>query len=360
LTLGKRGRIVYLGRNQDLVSRHSRRIPLNSESYDVFGLGNALVDIQAQVPEEFLTRHGLSKGVMTLVEASRQIEILADIQGVPVHTSSGGSACNTVVGLAGLGGRGYYAGKVGGDAHGTFFQDELKTLGIRSDLAPSPSPTGTCLVLITPDADRTMLTCLSASVELGAPDIDPHRIAASRYVYVEGYLWDAPGPKAACQAAMEQARAHGARVAFSYSDPFCVARARDDFRRLSQEQVDLVFCNRDEACMISGESDGEAACRTIASWGPDVFVTLGEAGACYGSGSTFQRIEPFPVKAVDTNGAGDLFAGGVLFGLSRGYTPALAGRLGSYAASRVVLRTGARLPREELSAALTVLERMPG
>ena len=324
----------------------------------MFGLGNALVDIQAQVPEDFLTRHGLTKGVMTLVEAARQIEILANIQGVPVHTSSGGSACNTVVGLAGFGGRGYYAGKVGKDTHGTFFQDELRTLGIRSDLAPSPSPTGTCLVLITPDADRTMLTCLSASVELGASDIDPEQIARSKYVYVEGYLWDAPGPKAACQAAMEGARARGARVAFSYSDPFCVARARDDFRRLSQEQVDLVFCNKDEACMISGEEDGMAACRQIASWGPDVFVTLGEEGACFASGSTLVQIEPFPVKAVDTNGAGDLFAGGALFGLCRGYSPDRAGRLGSYAASRVVLRTGARLPREELAGMLPALERM--
>jgi sugar/nucleoside kinase (ribokinase family) len=328
---------------------------LNRASYDVFAVGNALVDIQAQVAEEFLARHNLTKGVMTLVDAARQIELLADLKNVPVHTSPGGSACNTVVGLAGLGGRGYYAGKVGHDAHGAFFREELRTLGILSDLAPSDSPTGTCLVLNTPDADRTMLTCLAASVELSAADIDPAQIAQARFVYVEGYLWDAQRPRSACEAALEAARRCGVKVAFSYSDPFCVARAREDFRRLTQEQVDLVFCNQDEACMITGEPDGPAACRRIASWGPEVFVTLGAEGACFAAKDQWLVIEPFPVTATDTNGAGDLFAAGALFALCRGYGPAQAGRLGSYAASLVVQRTGARLPGEDLAGALAVL-----
>lgn len=328
---------------------------LPTATYDVFALGNALVDIQAQVPLEFLKKHRLSKGVMTLVDAARQIELLSDLKDVPVHTSSGGSACNMVVGLAGLGGRGFYAGKVGRDVHGTFFQEELRTLGVRSDLPPSGSPTGTCLVLITPDADRTMLTCLSASVELSPADIDTEQLAQASYIYVEGYLWDAERPRAACEAAIATARSRGVKVAFSYSDPFCVARARDDFRRLSQEQVDLVFCNRDEACMLTGASEGPAAAALIASWGPDVFVTLAEAGACFASGDQMISIEPFAVKATDTNGAGDLFAGGALFALCRGFTPAQAGRLGSYAASLVVQRTGARLPADELKGAVALL-----
>lgn len=308
------------------------------------------------MPWEFLEKHALTKGVMTLVDAARQIDVLADLKDVPVHTSSGGSACNTVVGLAGLGGRGFYAGKVGKDVHGVFFQEELRTLGIRSDLPPSNSPTGTCLVLNTPDADRTMLTCLAASVELSPTDIDMEQLALSSYLYVEGYLWDSALPRAACEVAIETARSRGVKVAFSYSDPFCVARARDDFRRLSQEQVDLVFCNVDEACMITGELDGPAAARKIASWGPDVFVTLGENGACFASGGEWLAIDPFPVKATDTNGAGDLFAGGALFALCRGFAPAEAGRLGSWAASRVVQRTGARLPAEELRGAVAFLD----
>ena len=326
------------------------------DRYDVYAAGNALVDIQAQVDPEFLQRHALAKGVMTLVEPGRQRELLSHLDPSALHTSAGGSACNTVVGLAGFGGRGYYAGKIGQDAYGRFFQEELSGLGIRSDLAPSASPTGTCLVLITPDADRTMLTCLSASVELSAADVRPELIAQSLYVYVEGYLWDTAGPRAACLRAISEAHRAGVKVAFSFSDPFCVSRAQADFERLAREEVDLIFCNRDEACMITGETDGANAGRRIASWGPDVYVTLGAAGACFASKDRCVSIAAFPAVAKDTNGAGDLFAGGALFGLCRGYSPEDAGRLGSYAASQVVQQVGARLPADVLSRALRVLE----
>jgi len=311
--------------------------------YDVYGVGNALVDIQAQVDTEFLKRHEIEKGVMTLVSTEAQQALLEDLDPSKLEISSGGSACNTVVGLAGFGGRAYYAGKVGGDKNGAFFQDELRNLGVTSDLPPASGATGTCLVLITPDADRTMLTCLAASIQLEAGDVRPEEVAQSQYVYVEGYLWDADGPRQASLEAMRAAREHGIPVAYTYSDPFCVSRARDDFLRITRESVQIVFCNEEEARMITELSSGPEACAKIASWGPLVFMTAGPEGAYYASGNDRVHIPAFPAEAVDTNGAGDLFAGGTLYGLSHGYSPEASARLGCYAASKVVEQYGARL-----------------
>jgi sugar/nucleoside kinase (ribokinase family) len=189
-----------------------------------------------------------------------------------------------------------------------------------------------------------MLTCLAASIALDEEDIREAHVRRSGYVYVEGYLWDSPGPRHACQEAMATARVHKVPVAFSYSDPFCVQRAADDFREITKSSVDLVFCNEEEARMISGQSDRVKACLTVASWGPQVYMTAGADGAYYAEHEKVQHIPAFPVEAIDTNGAGDLFAGGVLFGLARGYSPLEAGRLGSYAASLVVTQVGPRLP----------------
>jgi sugar/nucleoside kinase (ribokinase family) len=310
---------------------------------DVYGVGNALVDVQVQVKEDFLLAHGLEKGVMTLVTARKQQELLELVGDLEKKISPGGSACNTVVGLAGFGGRAYYAGKVGDDEHGSFFQSALTEVGIRSTVNRGHGSTGTCLVMITPDADRTMQTSLGASIELDEDDIQAGLVGESRYVYVEGYLWDSPGPQRACRRAMEIARARGVPVAFTYSDPFCVKRSAEDFRSLSRFSVDLVFCNEEEARMITANPDRAEACREIASWGPTVFMTAGADGAFYARGRENGRIQPFKVKAVDTNGAGDLFAGGVLYGLTHGLALAEAGKLGAYAAARVVSLVGPRL-----------------
>ena len=311
--------------------------------YDVYGVGNALVDIQVQVDAEFLALHGLNKGVMTLVTARAQKELLALLSGRPSQTSPGGSACNTTVGLANFGGRAYYAGKVGDDEHGRFFQKALTEVGIQSTVPRGHGATGTCLVMITPDADRTMQTCLAASIELDEDDIQPAIIKESGYVYIEGYLWDSPGPRRASQKAVDLARHHGVPVAYTYSDPFCVKRSAEDFRNLSQFSVDLVFCNEEEARMLTANPDRAQACAEIASWGPTVFMTAGADGAYYARGKEQGHIPPFTVRAIDTNGAGDLFAGGVLYGLTHGLSLAQAGKLGSYAAARVVTVLGPRL-----------------
>jgi sugar/nucleoside kinase (ribokinase family) len=311
--------------------------------FDVYGVGNALVDIQVQVDAEFLAAHGLEKGVMTLVTARKQRELLDLVGHLPTKTSPGGSACNTVVGLANFGGQAYYAGKVGDDEHGAYFQTALTEVGIHSTVPRGHGATGTCLVMITPDADRTMQTCLAASIELDEDDIQVGTLRDSRYVYIEGYLWDSPGPQRASQRAMEVARAQGVPVAFTYSDPFCVQRAAEDFRNLTRFAVDLVFCNEEEARMITATPDRAQACAEIASWGPTVFMTAGADGAYCARGRELIHIPAFQVTALDTNGAGDLFAGGVLYGLTHGLTPTEAGKLGAYAAARVVSVIGPRL-----------------
>lgn len=328
--------------------------------YDVYGVGNALVDIQVQVEAEFLARHGLDKGIMTLVTARTQKELLALLSGCPLQTSPGGSACNTMVGLANFGGRASYAGKVGDDEHGAFFQKALTEVGIESAVARGHGVTGTCLVMITPDADRTMQTCLAASIELDEDDIQSGIIKDSSYVYVEGYLWDSPGPKRASRKAMELARHHGVPVAYTYSDPFCVKRSAEDFRNLSQFSVDLVFCNEEEARMLTANPDRAQACREIASWGPTVFMTAGPDGAYYARGKEQGHIPPFKVHAIDTNGAGDLFAGGVLYGLTHGLSLADAGKLGSYAAARVVTLLGPRLNEPLQGRTGEILSLVPG
>jgi sugar/nucleoside kinase (ribokinase family) len=312
-------------------------------TYDVYAVGNALVDIQVQIEPNFLLEQALQKGVMTLVSAEMQAKLLRLLDGFATHTSSGGSACNTVVGVANLGGTAYYAGKVGDDVFGRFFQQELREIGVESGLPPGGGPTGTCLVMVTPDADRTFQTCLATSIELDEGDIDEEIIKQSKFVYVEGYLWDAPGPRRASLRAMEFARKHSKPVAYSYSDPFCVHRAKDDFRRLTKTSLDFVFCNEDEALALTGADDRMKALKEIASWGPTIFMTAGKDGAYCASGSATSHMPAFSVNAVDSNGAGDLFAGGVLYGLAHGLSHGESAVLGSYAAALVVTQLGPRL-----------------
>jgi len=318
---------------------------MTMKQFDVYGIGNALVDIQIPVEPRFLAEESLAKGVMTLVTPETQARLLSLLDQREMKISSGGSACNTVVGVANFGGLAFYAGKVGDDMYGRFFQDELKEIGVLSTLPPGDGPTGTCLVMITPDADRTLQTCLATSIDLDEADIDGELIAASKYVYVEGYLWDAPGPRRASLKAIELARKAGVPVAYSYSDPFCVRRAAKDFRELSNTSLDLVFCNEEEARMISERADRMEAISEIAAWGPSVYMTVGADGAYLAHEGKVSHIKGVKVEAVDTNGAGDLFAGGVLYGLTHGKSPLEAGKLGNYAAAQVVTQIGPRLEK---------------
>jgi sugar/nucleoside kinase (ribokinase family) len=321
-------------------------------SCDVYGIGNALVDIQAQVSDEFLTKVRsehfpgvIKKGTMHLVNTDFQAHLLNLLEGESLHTVSGGSACNTMLGLAQLECSAKYAGKVGDDLYGNFFTKDLHREGVAFDVPMGKHATGTCIILVTPDAQRTMFTNLGISVELTPDDISEADVAAAQWIYIEGYLWDAPGPRAASLKAMQLAKQHGVKVAYTFSDPFCVERARADFRRFTQNFVDLVFCNEDEARTFMEEESLEAILAGITSHQTGVAMTRSEKGSIISWNGIRHEIPPVLVKPVDTTGAGDLYAAGVLAGLSRGNDIATAGRLGSRLASEVIAIPGARLPK---------------
>ena len=317
---------------------------------DVYGVGNALVDIQVRVDDTFLARHRLPKGHMQLVDPAQQAQVLAALDGREQARSSGGSAANTMVGIAELGGRAAFCGKVGPDALGEFYADDLRAVGVRFDGGSATQPTGTSLVLISPDAQRTMLTSLGASSLLDAADIASRHLEGCKYVYIEGYLLSGEHTRPAALRAIEAAKSLGAKVALSVSDPFVVASAEQLLWDLIEGPVDLVFCNEMEAAALVGTEDMVECARTLHRHAERVALTLGAKGSILMHDGMLHPVEGVPATAVDTTGAGDMYAAGILYGLTNGLSWPQAGRLASHAAARVVATLGARLP-QKLSAA---------
>ncbi|TGJ99674.1 adenosine kinase [Leptospira semungkisensis] len=313
--------------------------------YDVFGIGNALVDILVPTEEAFLTKLGWTKGVMTLVDAEAQGKVLTALDSHKKELRSGGSAANTMIALANSGGTGTYTGKVTEDTYGEFYKQDMEKAGILFEVKPSnDGHTGTCVVLTTPDAERTMLTHLGISTTLTKHDLDLEKLKASSYSYVEGYLWDGPSTKEACVLTMEESKKAGVKVAFTYSDPFCVNRSREDFIRLTKEYCDLVFCNAEEAKALAGTSSKEDALKFVSSLCNHVMMTDGSNGAFAVEKGEIKHVSGFSVeKLLDTTGAGDCFAAGVLYGLTHGFTAERSAKWGNYVASRIVQEIGPRL-----------------
>ena len=314
---------------------------------DVFGIGNALVDIQAQVDDAMLTQLELDKGIMTLVDESVQRNVITGLDGRPLHRCAGGSAANTIVGIAQLGGSAAFVGKVGSDDTGKFFVEDMRDLGIQMDIDPADQVTGTCAVLITDDAQRTMLTNLAASVTLSEKDIDENEawIKDAKYVYIEGYLLTGESTKAAAYRAIDLAKQHGTKIAFTASDPFLVNMIRDEIWSLIEGPVDLFFCNEEEAKSLTGEEDSVVAASKIHEHAENVALTLGEKGSLIMHGGETLPIEGVQVKAIDTTGAGDMYAGGLLYGITNGMSWRQAGHLASHASARIVSQLGARMEK---------------
>jgi sugar/nucleoside kinase (ribokinase family) len=314
--------------------------------HDVCGVGNALVDLQVRVGPELLSELGVKPGFMTLVDASRQEAILAGLKGREIKPSSGGSAANTVAGVAELGGRGAYACKVASDEWGRFYAEDLRRLGITVAAAQAPAGvTGTVVVMITPDAQRTMFTHLGVSADLMPEDLDAEMIAASKWLYVEGYLLPGETTREAALEAIGIAREKGVKVALTVSDPFCVGACRDLFWELLGGSVDLLFCNEAEAKALTGLDDLVACANAIHRHAGSVALTYGARGSLLVHEKQVHPIEGVSVQAVDTTGAGDMYAAGILHGITHGLSWPAAGRLASHAAARVVAHLGARLPR---------------
>ncbi|MFN3868230.1 MAG: adenosine kinase [Hyphomicrobiaceae bacterium] len=311
--------------------------------YDVVGIGNAIVDIIGRCDDDFLVRHGAPKGHMRLVD-SDTISQLYDNMG-PATESSGGSAANTLVGVASLGGRAAFIGKVAGDEFGRIFAHDIRAANVDFHGKPvsGGAPTARSLILVTPDGERTMNTFLGISTELDRGEIDASVIAASKIVYLEGYLFDRPEAKAAFRHAATLAREAGRKVALTLSDGFCVDRHRGEFLELIRNGVDILFANESEIKALYQTDDFNAATAQVEKDARLTALTRSAKGSLILSGGERVEVPAQPIsKLEDTTGAGDLYAAGFLYGIAHGHDLATAGRLGSLAAAEVISHVGAR------------------
>ncbi|HTG08520.1 MAG TPA: adenosine kinase [Bradyrhizobium sp.] len=317
---------------------------MTSAKYDVLGIGNAIFDILVQTDESFLSRHGMTKGGMALIDEARALSIYQDMG--PAIEMSGGSAANTIVGVANLGARAAYVGKVRDDQIGRLYTHDIRAAQVAFETKPaSDGPaTGCSYILVTPDGERTMNTYLGAAQELMPGDIDAAQVAASAILYLEGYLWDPKSAKEAFVKASTIAHDAGRQVALTLSDSFCVDRYRGEFLDLMRNgTVDLVFANEAELHSLYETADFDTALTQLRSDAKLAVVTRGEKGCVVASKDGVTAVPAFPIdKIVDTTGAGDLFAAGFLFGLVRGVGFEAAGRLGALAAAEVIQHIGAR------------------
>ncbi|MEX2221772.1 MAG: adenosine kinase [Candidatus Rokuibacteriota bacterium] len=302
-----------------------------------------MVDVLSQAGEALLARQGLVKGTMHLVDEARAGEIYGAMG--PGVEMSGGSAANTMVGVASFGGRAHYVGKVRDDQLGEVFDHDLRATGVGYDTprATTGPPTGRCLILVTPDAQRTMSTFLGASVRLGPADIDKRLVTHGKILYLEGYLFDPPEAQEAFRVAAAMAHGAGRKVSLTLSDPFCVGRHRKAFLDLVEHHVDILFANEAEICALYEVDDFDAALARVRGHCEIAALTRSARGSVIVGGGQVHLVAPHPVETVvDTTGAGDLYAAGVLYGLSRGLDLPTCGRLGSLAAAEVIAHVGAR------------------
>jgi fructokinase len=319
----------------------------NGPRFDILGIGNAIVDVVAAVEERFLSKHDMRKGSMALIDDATAEALYGAMP--PAQESSGGSAANTCAVAASLGARVAYLGKVADDTLGTVFAHDIGAAGVHfpSTRLIGGAPTARCLILVTPDGERTMNTFLGACVTLGEVDVDTALVADAAVTYLEGYLFDPPAAQAAFRLAAETAHRAGRRVALSLSDPFCVDRHRAAFRDLVRGHVDILFANEAELCSLYEQEDfmvaAEAARRDVAL----AALTRSEAGSVVVQGGETVRIAAEPTSVVDTTGAGDAYAAGFLAGLTAGRGLAACGRMGSIAAAEIIGHFGAR-PQTDL------------
>ena len=316
---------------------------MSDTPFDVTGVGNAIVDVITSIEEAELAHLGLDKGTMTLIDNEQASKLYQTITN-SVETS-GGSAANTMAGIASLGGQCAYFGKVTDDQLGRSFVEDLNKIGVMYPMRPAvegPS-TARCLVFVTPDAERTMQTYLGVSIYLNADDIDPETIGASKITYLEGYLFDRKEAKEAFIKAAELAHVADRKVALTLSDPFCVERHRKEFKNLIEDHVDLLFANQEEITALYETTSLQQAIGAIANSVEVAAITRGERGSVIVMSDEVVEVSPVPVdNIVDTTGAGDLFAAGMLFGLTHGFDVPEAGRIGSLCAAEIISHYGAR------------------
>lgn len=322
-------------------------------SLDILGIGNAILDVQARAEDDFLAAQGMAKGGMALVDAESADRIYAAMG--PGVESSGGSVANSCAVAAGLGATVGFLGKVADDALGATFRHDITAVGVHFPTPPlvGGAPTARCMILVSPDGQRTMNTYLGACVAFGEQDLDQDAIAAAKVVYLEGYLFDPPAAQAAFRRAARMARAAGRRVAISLSDPFCVGRHRAAFREFVREEADILFANEAEITALYEVASFEEAAALAAQDTAFAALTRSEKGSVVIEGATRVAVAAVPTKVVDSTGAGDAYAAGFLAALTRGKPVGECGRWGSVCASEVISHFGAR-PQADLKALIGV------
>lgn len=329
--------------------------------YDVYGIGNALVDKEFEVTEDFLANHGIQKGMMTLIDEATQQRLLAELNATfgLKKRASGGSAANSIVAISQFGGKTFYACKVANDEPGEFYMHDLHAAGVTTKLdqvrCSCEGVTGKCMVMVTPDAERTMNTFLGITADFSESELHLEELQQAKYLYIEGYLVTSDTSRAAALKAREIAEQHGVKTALTFSDPAMVRFFRAGIDEIIGNGVDLLFCNREELAIFTGTEDLEAGIAAARHLTHKLVVTLGSQGALVVDDSGYTHIDPHPVQAVDTNGAGDMFAGAFLYGITQGMDNAQAGKLASLAASRIVTVFGARLSKQEHQAVLAAV-----
>ena len=322
-----------------------------SDRIDVVGIGNALVDVLSHESHEFIAAHDLTLGAMTLIDTARAQALYAAMG--PAIEISGGSAANTLVGVTSFGGSAAFVGRVADDELGTVFGHDIRAAGVdfRAKPASGGEPSGRCLIVVTPDAQRTMNTYLGASAQLGPADVDHELVARAQVLYLEGYLWDEPDAKAAYRLAARTAHDAGNRVAFTLSDAFCVDRHRQEFLELVESEVDVLFANEAEITSLYQVDEFDDALQRVQHHCEIAALTRSERGAVIVARDEIHVVDAARIgDVVDTTGAGDLFAAGFLYGLTHGYDLATCARLGSLAAGEVISHIGPRphVPLREL------------
>jgi len=321
------------------------------KKYHIYGIGNALVDKEFEVSDSFLADAGIEKGMMTLIEEEEQLQqqlnqLKSNFE--LVKRASGGSAANTIIAASYFGGNTYYSCNVANDETGDFYVKDLKAAGVDTNLGDDRDEgvTGKCLVMVTPDAERTMNTFLGITANLNQQHLDADAIANSEYLYIEGYLVTSDSARAAAVEARKIAETNNVKTAITFSDPAMVQFFKDGLREMVGDGVDLLFCNEQEALNWTDAGDINTAAEQLKDVAKSFVITLGAKGALIFDGNDYISIPANTVKAVDTNGAGDMFAGAFMYALTHGHDHKTAGKLASLASSKVVANFGPRLPAE--------------
>ena len=323
--------------------------------YDVYALGNALLDVEFEVSPEVLQNLGIDKGVMTLLDRDNQDKIVSNLAEYDRKRSCGGSAANTVIAISQFGGKSFYSCKVADDEPGKFYTRDLIDCGVATNLeshAPEAGVTGKCLVFVTPDADRTMNTFLGISAEFSDAELVPEAIENAKYTYIEGYLVSGESSKQAAIKAREIAQAAGNKVAFTLADLNMVKFFKSGLLEIIGSGVDFLFANEGEALLMAETEDFEVAVDYLKTLAKGFAITRGAAGSVIFDGEQLIEIDPVTVEAIDTVGAGDMYAGAFLYGITNGMDYAAAGRLASLASATIVTTLGARMKTEQVQALL--------